>query len=98
VCSARGLGRTVALAASAACGTPTSPSSASFATRLVLEGGEGRGCDDVGRFVVAEARYTSSSTVERFRATFEHRCERFSDVLRGEVTLLAPPGAQASCP
>ena len=61
-------------------------------------GGEGRGCDDVGRFDVWEASFNASGSVERFHATFEHRCERFADALVGEITLLNPPGTQASCP
>jgi hypothetical protein len=60
--------------------------------------GEGRGCDDIGWFVVTDARYRSSGAIERFRATFEHRCERFPDPLLGEVELISPPGGQVSCP
>ena len=60
--------------------------------------GEGRGCDDIGSFVVAEAQYLPSGAVQRFRATFQQQCERFPDSLRGEVVLVSPPGGQASCP
>src|SRR5512138_2511542 len=58
--------------------------------------GEGRGCDDIGSFVVTEARYAPSGAVERFRGTFQQQCERFPDTLRGELELVSPPGGQAS--
>ena len=60
--------------------------------------GERRGCDDIGSFVVTEARYFPSGAIEQFRATFQQQCERFPDSLRGEVVLVSPPGGQASCP
>jgi hypothetical protein len=60
--------------------------------------GEGRGCDDIGSFVVTDAQYFPSGAIQRFRATFQQQCERFPDSLRGEVVLVSPPGGQASCP
>ena len=59
---------------------------------------ERRGCDDIGSFVVTDAQYSASGAVQRFRATFQHQCERFPDWLRGEIQLVSPPGGQASCP
>jgi hypothetical protein len=61
-------------------------------------GGEGRGCDDIGSFTITDARFLPSGAIERFRASFEQRCERFADPLRGEIELVLPPGGQVSCP
>jgi len=60
--------------------------------------GERRGCDDIGSFVVTEAQFLPSGAIQRFRATFQQQCERFPDLLRGELQLVSPPGGQASCP
>lgn len=51
----------------------------------------GRGCDPSGRFTVHEALYAPDETVERFRVTFEQRCQNFSAALTGEIVLAAPP-------
>jgi hypothetical protein len=48
--------------------------------------GSGRGCNVLsGRFVVLEAVYSASGTVDRFHATFEQHCEGATPALRGEV-------------
>jgi len=52
----------------------------------------GRGCGNLsGRFTVHEALYAPDETVERFRVTFEQRCQNFAAALTGEIVLAAPP-------
>ena len=48
--------------------------------------GEGRGCNTLtGRFVVNEAVYRASGSVERFSADFEQHCEGAKPALFGQV-------------
>ena len=52
----------------------------------------GRSCgDSFGRYTVHEALYAPDETVERFRVSFEQRCQNFSAKLTGELVLAAPP-------
>jgi hypothetical protein len=52
----------------------------------------GLGCNSLsGRFTVQEALYAPDETVERFRVTFEQRCQNFTAALTGEIVLAAPP-------
>jgi len=54
--------------------------------------GLGHACDSVGgRFVVTEASYSAGGLVQRFHATFEHRCAPTLPALTGEVNVVSPP-------
>ncbi|MEO8487869.1 MAG: VCBS repeat-containing protein, partial [Betaproteobacteria bacterium] len=53
--------------------------------RLVF-GGDGRGCNEtIGRFIVRELTFNPDGTPERVAVDFEHRCDRASQPLFGEI-------------
>ena len=61
-------------------------------------GGDGHGCNTLtGRFVVTEASYLPSGAIDRFRATFEQRCQGTSPGVSGEVQLVSPTYRRVSC-
>lgn len=61
--------------------------------------GNGAGCNQLtGRFVIHEAVFSGSSTVERFRMSFEQHCEFRSPAAFGEIALVAPFGATPHTP
>jgi hypothetical protein len=60
--------------------------------------GDGRGCNTLtGHFVVTEASYLPTGAIDRFRATFEQRCEGTSPGVSGEVQLVSPTYRRVSC-
>lgn len=52
--------------------------------------GNGSGCSSIGRFIVRESDITSNGRVNRFWATFEQRCIGRTEVLQGDVRVIAP--------
>ena len=91
-------------------GTPLSPGTYNNATRWPFQAsvtpgldvsGEGRGCNrSWGSFIVSQASFGPSGKVERFRATFEQRCElEDRPRLRGEISVVDLPVVGGStCP